>query len=139
MIKIHPLLRGADSSYLVYIFNYIDSSPLASGQTPAALTAPAVLVIHPLLRGADGRVHSPGRSHNDSSPSARGRLYLNHHRFCLSRFIPSCEGQTHVHLSWMSHKSIHPLLREADNTLPGYPRFCNDSSPLARGRLWHAA
>lgn len=115
MIKIHPLLRGADSSYLVYIFNYIDSSPLASGQTPAALTAPAVLVIHPLLRGADAFRHPVFLYVNDLSPPTRGRLILSQSPSASYRFIPSYEGQTDAFTLPVVVIMIHPLLRGADS------------------------
>ncbi len=73
------------------------------------------LLIHPLLREADFISITIGFVSLDSSPPARGRHMSIYHGCRISRFIPSCEGQTMT-------RSLVPL-------------SSSDSSPPARGRL----
>ena len=56
LFVIHPLLRGANCTYLKHPDDDTDSSPHASGQTSRGHRTNRANTIYPLLRGANGVV-----------------------------------------------------------------------------------
>ena len=90
---IHPLIRGADESIMIFLLNASDKSPPT---------------------GADLQKQKDGLADPEQSPPARGRHLLRVRIDYVAGFIPSEEGQTSSHTLTSHRPTIHPFLRRAD-------------------------
>lgn len=127
-------MRGADYSIPHQLSLIYDSSPHArgrldryetnttrqrfipscEGQTRPTGRLGFFRLIHPLMRGADGLRTSSRSLTSDSSPHAKGRRLSKLSIQKKIRFIPSCEGQTEMRITYRRAAAIHPLMRRAD-------------------------
>ena len=132
---IHPFLRRADFYHKPIDASHIDSSLPTKG-SPQNLSRH--ITAFRFIPSCEGQTHSAYKHRlvrSDSSLLAKGRFCRRFSAVVYMRFIPSCEGQTTCRGDEFHYKSIHPLLRGADESVSKPSGSRVDSSPPTRGRL----
>ena len=109
--------------------------PTCMGNTQIAVGVGTKPAVHPHVHGEHNRLTESIPVFYGSSPRAWGTRSRRHRERCVTRFIPTCMGNTASTVSWSSVGSVHPHVHgEHFHLNNGMNRF-DGSSPRAWGTL----